>query len=211
MPWDSTCNKDHDDVVLRHVAATYGLDFHDPRKFKLGTPKDVSSAYRRIYNNPVVLRDGKPIIPLGEGAPPAYRLGHDIMKVPTYWKRVFDNEGLNVQTNILGHRGDELRQATKDKKVKSKHGGRREKKKSLDSWFHPDAKAAMDIFFKKEEKKYEVVLLAVQDKHGVMSLPPQPAMDPDTVEMIEDSELPANLPGNGLDDDDDDGIDDLYC
>ena len=59
MPWDSSCNKDHDDIVLRHVAATYNLDAKDPRKFSLKTPDSVSSAYLRVYNNPPVLRDGK--------------------------------------------------------------------------------------------------------------------------------------------------------
>ena len=194
MPWDSTSNKDHDDIVMRHVAATYGLDKDDPRKFSLRTPKEVSSAYRRIYNNPPVLRDGEDIMPLGEGGPPPHRLGHDIMKVPKYWRRVFGNEGLNVQGNVKGHRGDELREARKDGRVKSTHGGKRVKKtvdEALDEWLHPDAREAMDLFFKKEESKYAVVLQNLHEQHGEMTLPKQLEMD--MVDIVDDT-LGSGIP-----------------
>jgi hypothetical protein len=194
MPWDSTSNKDHDDIVMRHVAATYGLANNDPRKFSLRTPKDVSSAYRRIYNNPPVVRDGKEIIPLGEGGPPPHRLGHDIMKVPKYWRRVFNNEGLNVQGNVKGHRGDELREARKAGKVKGTHGGTRVKKtmdEALDEWLHPDAREAMDLFFKKEESKYAVVLQRLHEEHGEMTLPKQLEMD--MVDIVDDT-LGSGIP-----------------
>jgi hypothetical protein len=75
MSWDETSNKDHDDGVLQHVAATHYLEDGDERKFSLRSPKDVSYAYRRLYNNPPVLRNGEPIVPLGEGLPAAHRLG----------------------------------------------------------------------------------------------------------------------------------------
>jgi hypothetical protein len=195
MPWDSTSNKDHDDIVMRHVAATYGLKKDDPRKFSLRTPKDVSSAYRRIYNNPPVVRDGKEIMPIGEGGPPPYRLGHDIMKVPKYWRRVFDNEGLNIQGNVKGHRGDELREARRNGQVRSTHGGKRVKKtldEALDEWLHPDAREAMDIFFKKEESKYAVVLQNLHEEHGEMTLPKQLEMD-----MVEVEEIGEEL-GSGI-------------
>jgi hypothetical protein len=181
MPWDQSCNKDHDDIVLRHVAATSQLEEHDPKKFSLRTPKKVSSAYRRIYNNPPVVRDGVPIIPLGEGGPVAYRLGHDIMKTLTYWKQVFDNQGLNVQMNVPGHRGDELRAAAKSS-GRSNAGGKRTKKSEMvKSWLHPDAEDAMKEFFGESMVKYETILATTREEQGNMTLPKQPAMDPESV------------------------------
>ncbi len=100
-----------------------------------------------------VLRDGVPIIPLGEGGPEAYRLGHDIMKTLTYWQQVFDNQGLNVQMNVPGHRGDEARAANQEAALatgkSSTRGGKRTKKSEMvNSWLHPDAEYGMDKFFK---------------------------------------------------------------
>ena len=123
MPWDSSCNKDHDDIVLRHVAATSRMPREDPRKFMLATPADVASAYKRIYNNPVVYRDGKCLLPPGQGGPPPHRLGHDIMKVKEYWRGVFDNKGLNVGKNANDDRGNEGREAGKSGEKDSGHGG----------------------------------------------------------------------------------------
>jgi hypothetical protein len=81
-PWDVSLNKDHDDIVLKHVAATSLLDKNDPKKFSLATLNKVSSAYQRIYNNPPFVHDGHkvPVMPLGEGRPFPKRIGQDIMK-----------------------------------------------------------------------------------------------------------------------------------
>ena len=87
MPWDMSCNKDHDDIVLRHVAVASRLPNTDPRKFSLATPTAVADAYKRIYNNPPVFRNGLQLLPSDEGGPPGYRLGHDIVEIPKYWKR----------------------------------------------------------------------------------------------------------------------------
>ena len=201
MPWDHSCNKDHDDIVLRHVAATYHLPVEDPRKFSLGTPKTVSSAYRRVYNNPPVLREGNVICPADQGGPAPHRLGHDIMEVPKYWRQVFDTGGLNVQGNVQGHRGDVLRVARKEGRVKSTHGGKRVKKTVEEVvWYHPDAREAMDAFFKKEEEKYLVVLQKLQDTHGEMTLPKQPEMD--MVVIVDGSIRDGNPPPAQYDDDD---------
>ena len=127
-------------------------------------------------------------MPLGEGGPPSYRLGHDIMKVPKYWRRVFNNEGLNVQGNVRGHRGDEMRDARKDGRVKGTRGGKRVKKtvdEALDEWLHPDAREAMDVFFKKEESKCAVVLQNLHEQHGDMTLPKQLEMD--MVDIVDDT------------------------
>ena len=153
MPWDSTCNKDHDDIVLRHVAATNRLLYSDPRKFSLRTPKEVSYAYRRIYNNPVVKRDGVPLMDITEGGPPPHRLGHDIMQVPEYWKSVFENEGRNVGKNADGHRGDDGR-----REKRKKRGGKRRRRvredATLESWWHPDAREAVDSVLRLSQRRF---------------------------------------------------------
>ncbi len=50
--WDHIGNKHHDDCVLRHVAAASQLPKGHQKKFSLATPKEVSHAYLRMYNNP---------------------------------------------------------------------------------------------------------------------------------------------------------------
>jgi hypothetical protein len=69
MPWDNSLSKDMDDLAMRHVAATSLLDKlkDDPRKFSLATPNQVSSTFRRLYNNPPVLQDDRQICPSAEG------------------------------------------------------------------------------------------------------------------------------------------------
>ena len=74
MPWDESCDKDHDDALFRHVFATAFLEKGDPRKFLLSSPKEVISSYQCIYNNPPVFPDGKQLAPIEEGLHPAYSL-----------------------------------------------------------------------------------------------------------------------------------------
>ncbi len=57
---------------------------------------------------------------------------------------------------------------------------------ALDEWLHPDAREAMDLFFKKEESKYAVVLQRLHEEHGEMTLPKQLEMDMVEVEEIGD-------------------------
>ena len=87
----------------------------------------------------------------GGGGPVAYRLGHDIMKTLTYWQQVFDNQGLNVQMNVPGHRGDELRAAAKSSGVSNSGGKRTKMREMVKSWLHPDAKEAMKEFFGQDQ------------------------------------------------------------
>ena len=103
--------------------STYELDEDDPKKFSMKSPKKVSDAYRRIYNCPPYVRDGKQLLPTGFCGIPAHRLSQDIMKTVEYWKLVFDNDGRNQNTNVKGHRGDELREAAKNGFIKRKRGG----------------------------------------------------------------------------------------
>lgn len=100
MPWDSSSNKYHDDVVWRHVAATWYLPNNDPRKFSLATPDTIQSAYKRVYKDGI----------------PAHLMGHDIEKTVDYWRLVMDNQGLNVNNYVSGHRNKRGRsEATKPK------------------------------------------------------------------------------------------------
>ena len=179
MPWDSSCNKDLDDIVLRHVAATYRLPRDDPRKFSLATPKHVSSAYRRIYNNPPVQRDGEDLVPLGCGGPPPARLGQDIMKVPKYWRGVLEAKGLNTETNVKGQRGDEARGT-------AKRGGRRIKKEDeRTKWYHPDARESLDEFLEESQETFEKQLEKTREKFGTMTKKDDPAQNPDAFESVE--------------------------
>jgi len=93
MPWDNSLNKDHDDIVLRHVAATALLPPDDPRTFSLATPKECARACRRIYE--------------AEGGIPSKRIVQDILKARDCWTIVCENQGRNVAVNVNGHRGDE--------------------------------------------------------------------------------------------------------
>lgn len=50
QPMDHTMNEDHDDCVLRQVAATCLLPNDDPRKFSLATPNLCASACTRVHD-----------------------------------------------------------------------------------------------------------------------------------------------------------------
>ena len=85
-----------------------------------------------------------------------------------------------------------MRAARKDGQLESTHGGKREKKsvdEALDEWFHPDAREAMDVFFKMKEEKYAAVLKGVQQTYGDMTLPME--LETDTVVF---EEVAAPLP-----------------
>ena len=206
--WDQSMNKDSDDVMLYHVAATSHLPKTDERKFSLSTPNTTSYGYRRIFNNPPVLRDEKPIIPEGECGLPAHRIAHDILALPECWKRVFLNEGLNVQTNVKGHRGDEPRQAAKDGLIQSKRGGARtkmtlEEAMDLNKWMHPDAQSAYDEFFKTPHDKWMEALGKTKEKHSAgLTDPKEATQDPDAyeIETAEANKAPA------VESDDDDSV-----
>ena len=77
------------------------------------------------------------------------------MKTQTHWKQVYDNRGLNVQMNVPGHRGDELRAAARAA-GKSNRGGKRIKTSEMvNSWLHPDAKEAMKAFLGESMEKFK--------------------------------------------------------
>ena len=75
-------------------------------------------------------------------------------------------------------------------------------------WYHPDAREAMDGFFKKEEEKYAVVLQKIKDTHGEMTLPKQPEMD--MVKFV-DGDVGDGKPPPAQDDDDDDSTHGSEC
>ena len=69
---------------------------------------------------------------------------------------VFDNQGLDIKVSTKGHRGDELKEAPDNGTVKSNRGGKRVKGSGSSSeakWLHPDAREAMDEFFKDSDAK----------------------------------------------------------
>ena len=207
MPWDNCLNKDHDDIVLAHVAATTLLDKDDPKKFSLATPKHVSSAYRRIYNNPPFIREGdtEPVMPLGEGGPFPKRIAQDILKILPYWRRVYNNDGRNIEVNIKGHRGNEIRDELRAKGIESRGGKRtkRTKENLKQQWYHPDASDAMKEFFEESKKSFDTVLEETRAKHMVLSQPPQPCMDPDSVEFLPATGMSEKEVFSDEDDDDD--------
>ena len=57
---------------------------------------------------------------------------------------------------------------------------------AVKDWLHPDAKEAMEAFYEESEVAYSKTLASIRKTYGDMTLPPQPAMDPDAVEVIEE-------------------------
>jgi len=168
MPWDASLNKDHDDIVLRHVAATSLLDKDDPRKFSLATPDECARAYRRIYEANGI---------------PSKRIVQDIMKTTAYWQQVFDNDGLNINKNINGQRGDEGRALGV-----AKRGGARVKtaKQDLKSfWYHDDAVSAMAEFLQVSQTKFEDALSKVRQQHKNISVMDDAVFEPEDFELME--------------------------
>ena len=49
MPLDSNLNADHEYGLMWNVAITSDLDKDDPKKFKMGTPSEVSDAMDRTW------------------------------------------------------------------------------------------------------------------------------------------------------------------
>ena len=177
MPWDNSCNKDHDDIVLRHVAATTLLDKDDPKKFSLATPDTIISAYTRCY----------------EGIP-AHRLGEDIVKTGDYFLQVAQNQGLNI--NVVG--GDRNNKG-RGPNEKSRRGGIRVKKEEADEskWCHEDAKDSMKNFFKGSNDRFLDKLSEFRKKSPVFTADPQACMDPDGVirdEEENDTTMPLTTP-----------------
>lgn len=160
--WDQSLNKDHDDIVLRHVAATALLANDDPRKFSSATPKLCADAYRRIYEANCIS---------------GFRIQQDIIKSQGYWREVFDNEGRNVNVNVNGHRGNEARAMGV-----AKRGGARKKteKKDLKSlWHHPGAKEAMVEFLNHSEETFKKTYQKIRDQNKDSSVMDNAAFDPE--------------------------------
>ena len=174
--WDATLNKDHDDIVYRHVAATCLLFKDDEKKFSFATPDKIRSAYKRTY----------------EGIP-ATRIGCDLVKTSEYWVQVMQNQGLNINRHIPGHRNSKGRDPNKPRN----HGGPRKKKeKEEDKWYHKDALESMKELFKECNDTFFKVLKEVQTKKSVSAGEPDACMDPDGVvrEGDEDSSTIIYLP-----------------
>lgn len=154
--WDATSNKDHDDIVLSHVAATPLLAEDDPKKFSLSSPRKMSLAHQKIHNNPPMERDGEVIC--NKSGIPGHRIDHNILGTVQHWWQVHHNKGLNINLNINGHRGDANRA-----EKKANWGGKRTKKTSQPNrWCHPDAEEAMKEFFTASKDKFEDVHIATK-------------------------------------------------
>lgn len=162
MPWDSSMNKYHDDVVWRHVAATHFLPFKDKKKFSLATPEDIYHAYSRVYDKGI----------------PAHLIGHDILKTIDYWKMVMANHGLNCNKYIDGHRNKRAR----TEETKPQRGGKRVKNEDFEKkYLHEDAKDAMAKFFETEHR-FKVKLEEIKKSAPIYKGIHQACMDPDSVE-----------------------------
>ena len=176
MPWDASCNKDHDDIVYRHCAATTLLHKDDPKKFSLATPDTIITAYTRCY----------------EGIP-AERLGEDIVKTGDYFLQVVRNQGLNIN-RVDGHRNNKGR----DPNAKSRRGGVRVKSEEaeLSKWYHQDAKDSMKNFFKGSGDRFLDKLSEFRKGKLVFAADPEACMDPDGVirEEINDWTVPMTMP-----------------
>ena len=176
MPWDASLNKDHDDIVLRHVAATLMLAEDDERKFSLSTPRRCASAYRRIYEAFGI---------------PSKRIVQDIMKTQKYWQLVLDNDGRNINVNINGHRGNEGR-ALKT----GRQGGARIKteKKSLKSyWYHEDAATPLKEFIDLSEENFNEHFEKLKKEHSGISKKTD-MLEPEVFEREDTYLLPEDEP-----------------
>ncbi|CAB9506549.1 hypothetical protein SEMRO_270_G104380.1 [Seminavis robusta] len=182
MPLDDCLNKDHDDGVLRHCAATSLLPKEDPRKFSLRTPLLVASAYKRVWNHE-------------NGWPTSKRIVQDINRVPTAWQLVYDNEGLNTGKAANGHRGDAQRAAKTNRR---NWGGARKKKEiPMDVWYHPDAREALDEFKKRSKQIYygdDYIDSEEADLEELLVMDPDAVEQGDTVEEVQGVE--GNTPGS---------------
>lgn len=88
MPLVESLNKDLDDAILRHVAATWDLPKEGPRKFDMSSPKRVAADYKRIWNNPQCKGAGGTTVPLDQGAPSS--------------ELFVSNDGINSNKNVPG-------------------------------------------------------------------------------------------------------------
>ena len=132
-----------------------------PQEIQLATPDTIISAYSRCY----------------EGIP-AERIGFDIVKTSDYWLQVLNNEGLNVNKHVNGHRNTKGR----DPNMKSTRGGIRVKKEKEDGkWYHEDAQESMQNFFTGSNDRFLEKLHAIRVNRPVATGEPQACMDPDAV------------------------------
>ncbi|CAB9530889.1 hypothetical protein SEMRO_3098_G343680.1 [Seminavis robusta] len=182
-PADHILNKTHDDVVIRHVAATSHLPKQDPKKFSLATPLLIASAYKRVWNNPPLERDGTILCPVEEGAPSSDRIKHDIMKTQEYILEVVDNDGLNTvgKASIAGHRGDDARLAGTTKRG----GARKKNEKEKTFWFHPDARDGLKTFTEESLERWK----GKNNVNVVSNDQQQATMDPDAFVEKDDVEV----------------------
>ena len=168
QPWDEALNKDHDDVVLRHVAATSLLANDDPRKFSLATPNLCSAACRRVH----------------QGVP-SERIAHDMFKTLDCWQMVFENDGLNRKKNANGQRGDEGRALGVAKRVGARV--KTQKKDLKTHWCHEDAKTAMVEFVNRSKEQFKQTLSKVRKEHRNTSVMDDSALDPELHEIEKDA------------------------
>jgi len=178
MPWDASLNKDHDDIVLRHVAATLMLALGDPRKFSLSTPRLCASTYRRIYK---------------AGGITSTRIVQDILRTLKHWRQVFENDGRNINVNINGHRGDEGR------RLAGKRGGVRVKseKGALKSlWCHEDVATPLKEFIDLSEEKFNEHFQKLKIEHSDISKKSDMTFEPEMFERVEPKDylLPEDEP-----------------
>ena len=128
MPLDEHLNQDIHDAVDRHVNLTQNLPDDHPQKFSKRTPKQLSRAYRRIWD---------PTLGPDAGAPTSKRIKEDVERVvnETYMK-IFERRGRVLNTaSYVGRRA-----LVHEDRVAGPWGGKRSKgtgrKKAF--WVHPD-------------------------------------------------------------------------
>jgi hypothetical protein len=80
MPLDSNLFSDYSNAMKFHRAVTWDLDADDPLKFKFGTPKEVGSTMRRVW----------------EVCPSSERIVQDIKRFPAALDKIIAAEGAYV-------------------------------------------------------------------------------------------------------------------
>jgi hypothetical protein len=128
MPWDTSLNKDVDDLIARHVAVGYGLkegDLGYSARFSRQILREQASLYKRVID---------PAPGMEKGAPTSNRICQDIRKCILTLTGIRDTRGICVQG--LGSRAGH-RAAAANGQVK--RGGKREKKVATEGpWFNSD-------------------------------------------------------------------------
>jgi len=137
MPLDNSLNKDIHDGVDRHVLYTSHLEEDDPRKFSMTTPARGAAAYKRVL----------------EGVPPSSRIVQDVNKAIESMLVIHQHKGAVVQGlgNRNGWRAQVANSTLFAHGAKSRRGGARKRDATKQKdylkncWWHPDARAEMDV------------------------------------------------------------------